>query len=108
MVDRRSEDQRIFLGDKLTEAGPSTPVELLGLEDVPAAGDRVEFAEDERSAREVADGRKEDARVRSLEAPSRGMTLSQLRQKLNTQELKELNLVVKADVQGSVEAVRGM
>jgi translation initiation factor IF-2 len=97
-----------YLGEKMTEAGPSTPVEILGLEDVPAAGDRVEFAEDERSARAIADVRADDARVKSLDAPTRGMTLSQLRVKLNTQELKELNLVVKADVQGSVEAVRGM
>jgi len=97
-----------YLGEKMAEAGPSTPVEILGLEDVPAAGDRIEFAEDERSAREVANGRADTARLKSLEAPSRGMTLSQLRQKLNTHELKELNLVVKADVQGSVEAVRGM
>ncbi len=97
-----------YLGEKMTEAGPSTPVEILGLEDVPAAGDRIEYEDDERSAREVANKRADEARLKSLEAPSRGMTLSQLRVKLNTQELKELNLVVKADVQGSVEAVRGM
>jgi translation initiation factor IF-2 len=97
-----------YLGEKLTEAGPSTPVEVLGLEAVPAAGDRVEFAEDERGARVIADVRAEDARVRSLDTPTRGMTLSQLRVKLNTHELKDLNLVVKADVHGSVEAVRGM
>ena len=97
-----------YLGDKMTEAGPSTPVEVLGLEDVPAAGDHVEFAEDERSARTVANARADDARLKSLEAPSRGLTLRELREKLNAHELKELNLVVKADVQGSVEAVRGM
>ncbi|MEA2554601.1 MAG: translation initiation factor [Fimbriimonadaceae bacterium] len=97
-----------YLGQKLTEAGPSTPVEILGLENVPAAGDKIEATVDERTAREIASGRADTARLKSLEAPSRGMTLSQLRQKLNTEELKELNLIIKADVQGSVEAVRGM
>ncbi len=97
-----------YLGEKMTEAGPSTPVEVLGLEDVPGAGDHIEFAEDERTARGIAGIRASDAHDKSLQAPTRGMTLSQLREKLNTHELKELNLVVKADVQGSVEAVRGM
>jgi translation initiation factor IF-2 len=97
-----------YRGERLTEAGPSTPVEVLGLEAVPAAGDHIEFAEDERTAREIANNRADEAHDRSLQAPSRGMTLSQLREKLNTHELRDLNLVVKADVQGSVEAVRGM
>lgn len=97
-----------YRGERLNEAGPSTPVEILGLESVPAAGDRIEYAEDERSSREVANQRAGDARIKSLEAPTRGMTLSELRKKLNTEELKELNLIIKADVQGSVEAVRGM
>lgn len=97
-----------YLGEKLTEAGPSTPVEVLGLEDVPGAGDHIEFAEDERTARGIAGERADAAHDKSLQAPTRGMTLSQLREKLNTHELRELNLVVKADVQGSVEAVRGM
>ncbi|HVT14296.1 MAG TPA: translation initiation factor IF-2 [Fimbriimonadaceae bacterium] len=97
-----------YTGERLPEAGPSTPVEILGLSDVPAAGDRVEWAQDERSAREVAEARAKTAHAKSLEAPSRGMTLSELRKRLETEELRELNLVIKADVQGSVEAVRGM
>ncbi|HTQ10003.1 MAG TPA: translation initiation factor IF-2, partial [Fimbriimonadaceae bacterium] len=97
-----------YRGEKMTEAGPSTPVEILGLSDVPAAGDRVEWAADERSAREIAESRAKVAHAKSLEAPSRGMTLSELRKKLETEELRELNLVIRADVQGSVEAVRGM
>ncbi len=97
-----------YTGEKMTEAGPSTPVEILGLSDVPAAGDHVEWAADERSAREVAENRATTAHAKSLEAPSRGMTLSELRKKLETEELRELNLIIKADVQGSVEAVRGM
>ena len=97
-----------YKGDKLIEAGPSTPVEILGLSDVPQAGDKVEFAADERSAREVAEARVQDDRAKNLVVKSRGMTLSELRKKLDEEELKELNLVIKADVQGSVEAVRGM
>jgi translation initiation factor IF-2 len=97
-----------YTGEKMTEAGPSTPVEILGLSDVPQAGDKVEFAEDERSAREIAASRVQDERAKNLVVKSRGMTLSELRKKLDEEELKELNLVIKADVQGSVEAVRGM
>ena len=97
-----------YQGERLNEAGPSTPVEILGLSDVPQAGDKVEFAEDERSAREVAESRVQEERAKNLVVKSRGMTLSELRKKLDEEELKELNLVIKADVQGSVEAVRGM
>ncbi len=97
-----------YRGQRLTEAGPSTPVEILGLSDVPQAGDKIELAQDERSGRELAEGRADVARAKSLEAPSRGLTLSQLRERLTTQEAKELNLIIKADVQGSVEAVKGM
>ncbi|MFI5386315.1 MAG: translation initiation factor IF-2 [Fimbriimonadales bacterium] len=97
-----------YTGEKMVEAGPSAPVEILGLSDVPAAGDRVEWATDERSAREIAERRAMTAHAKSLEAPTRGMTLSELRKKLEAEELRELNLIIKADVQGSVEAVRGM
>jgi translation initiation factor IF-2 len=97
-----------YKGDALAEAGPSTPVELLGLSEVPAAGDSMEWAKDEPAARNIAQDRAKTAHAKSLEAPSRGMTLSELRKKLETEELRELNLVIKADVQGSVEAVRGM
>ncbi len=97
-----------YLGERLTEAGPSTPVEILGLSEVPQAGDAVESYPDEKRAREEVDRRKSDERTRMFVVKSRGITLSQLRERLNTTELRELNLVVKADVQGSVEAVRGM
>ncbi|MBC8066398.1 MAG: translation initiation factor IF-2, partial [Chlorobia bacterium] len=97
-----------YRGEKLTEAGPSTPVEILGLSDVPQAGDKVEHADDERKAREVASSRVQDDRAKNLVVKNRGMTLQELRKKLDEEELKELNLVIKADVQGSVEAVRGM
>ena len=97
-----------YLGERIEEAGPSTPVEILGLSEAPMAGDKVEFQPDERSAREIGERRAEDARVKSLQAPTRGITLSQLRERLSEGVSKELNLVVKADVQGSVEAVRGL
>jgi translation initiation factor IF-2 len=97
-----------YKGDRMLEAGPSTPAEILGLSEVPAAGDKIEWAADERRAREIAEDRAKTAHAKSLEAPSRGMTLGELRKKLEAEELRELNLVIKADVQGSVEAVRGM
>ncbi len=97
-----------YLGEAISEAGPSVPAEILGLSDVPMAGDKVESHEDERSAREVAEARSSDARLKSLHAPSRGMSLAELRTKLTESEAKDLNLIVKADVQGSVEAVKGL
>ncbi len=95
-------------GDRLKSAGPSTPVEVLGLSDVPEAGDTVAIADNERAARTLAEDRATTARAKSLETGSRGLSLSDLRQRLAAGETKDLNLVVKADVQGSVEAVKGL
>ncbi len=97
-----------YLGERITEAGPSTPVEVLGLSEVPQAGDKVEFAVDEKAAREVAVGRAEAERDKKYFVKARGLTLRDLRNKLSEEGLKKLNLVIKADVQGSVEAVKGM
>jgi translation initiation factor IF-2 len=97
-----------YRGQKLAEAGPSTPVEILGLGDVPAAGDTVQWAKDEKSARDVAETRQDEHRARTIVQGKRGLTLQGLRQKLTEEGLKQLNLVIKADVQGSVEAVKGM
>jgi translation initiation factor IF-2 len=97
-----------YRGERMSEASPSTPVEILGLNDVPAAGDPVEVVESDRVGRELADSRVQKERAETLVVKSRGMTLSQLRERLNTEELKELNLIIKADVHGSVEAVKGM
>ncbi len=97
-----------YRGEKITEAGPSTPVEVLGLSDVPGAGDQIEVVADEKTARELATNRSGDDRAKNLVVKNRGMTLSELRKKLDTEDLKELNLIIKADVQGSVEAVKGM
>ncbi|MBI5705939.1 MAG: translation initiation factor IF-2 [Armatimonadetes bacterium] len=93
----------------IAEAGPSVPVEILGLSDVPQAGDKLEFAEEERLAREIAESRAAQNRLDSLAGPNRGMSLADLKKKLEgEEEQKVLNLIVKADVQGSVEAVRGL
>ncbi|MHB8636650.1 MAG: translation initiation factor IF-2 [Fimbriimonadaceae bacterium] len=97
-----------YRGEKMSEAGPSTPVEVLGLSDVPGAGDTIQVVADEKTARELATNRVSDDRQKNLVVKSRGMTLSELRKKLDTEDLKELNLIIKADVQGSVEAVKGM
>lgn len=97
-----------YLGERIEEAGPSTPVEILGLSEAPLAGDKVVIEEDERAARAIAEGRAESARVQALVTPLRGITLSQLRDRLTEGVMKDLNLIVRADVQGSVEAVRGL
>ena len=97
-----------YRGQKITEAGPSTPVEILGLSEVPQAGDKIEFAADERTAREIATGRSDADRAKTFVVKNRGITLSEFRRLQQEEGLKELNLIIKADVQGSVEAVKGM
>jgi translation initiation factor IF-2 len=97
-----------YLGERLNEAGPSTPVEILGLNEVPAAGDKIEFFADERSARIEAEGRVSKSREKEFTSGGRGLTLRDLRSRMQEDGLKNLNLIIKADVQGSVEAVKGM
>jgi translation initiation factor IF-2 len=97
-----------YLGEPIHEAGPSTPAEILGLSDVPMAGDAVEIEPSEAAARVIAEARSQESRLKSLAQPSRGMSLADLKAKLAEEGPKELNLIVKADVQGSVEAVRGL
>lgn len=97
-----------YAGERLKEAGPSMPVEILGLGDVPMAGDSVYVAADERDARERAQTVKDEERAKALFAPKRKVSLKDLRKHLEADELKDLNLIIKADVQGSVEAVKGL
>ncbi|MBI2914911.1 MAG: translation initiation factor IF-2 [Firmicutes bacterium] len=92
-------------GKPVQEAGPSTPVEVLGLPDVPKAGDILIALSDEKSARTVAEERREKLRVAQLQ-PSARMTLEDLFDKVREGELKELRVVLKADVQGSLEALQ--
>jgi len=97
-----------FAGAKVTAAGPSQPVEILGLNDVPGAGDRVEYAADEREARDVSGKRNDVEKAKLQVGPKKKMSLRDLRKHLETSDVKDLNLIIKADVQGSVEAVRGL
>jgi translation initiation factor IF-2 len=92
-------------GEAIKEAGPSTPVEVLGISDVPEAGDIFVVVKDEQTARQVASIQKEKQRDRDLSRFTR-ITLDDLFQRIQEGEVKELNLVIKADVQGSAEAVR--
>ncbi len=94
-------------GESLKEAGPSMPVEVLGLSGAPTAGDQFAVVENEARAREVSDYRQRLAREKSVAhaAGSRG-SLEQMMTQLQTSELKEVAVVVKGDVQGSVEAIQ--
>ncbi len=92
-------------GNMLETAGPSTPVEITGLTDVPAAGDIFDAVEDERLARELADRRSAAAREEQLGQYTK-VTLDNLFSQIAAGEMKQLSIIVKADVQGSAEAVR--
>lgn len=92
-------------GKMMKEAGPSVPVEITGLDEVPAAGDGFDAVSDERLARELVDQRKTKQKEEQFNA-ARKVTLDNLFDSLGEGEKKELNILIKADVQGSVEAVR--
>jgi len=91
-------------GQPIIEAPPSTPVEILGLEDVPQAGDRLQAIEDTTKARQIAVHRQTKLREAAL-AKSARLTLEQLHEQMAAGEVKELALIIKADVQGSVEVL---
>ena len=91
-------------GRPVLEAPPSTPAEVLGLEDVPQAGDRVQVIEDTLKARQIALHRQGKLRDAAL-AKSARLTLEQLHEQLAAGDVKELPLIIKADVQGSVEVL---
>ena len=91
-------------GRKLTEAGPSVPVEIMGLAEVPASGDIFNAVTDERLARELVEQRKTEAKEEMFSKYQK-VTLDNLFDQMNEGEMKELKIIVKADVQGSVEAV---
>ncbi len=92
-------------GHRLAEAGPSTPVELLGLSGVPKAGDTFLIVPDEKQAREIASSRQEQVRE-AKEPLRRAVTLEEFHKQMAAGKLKSLNLILKADVQGSAEAIR--
>jgi len=93
-------------GRPIAEAGPATPVSVLGLDDVPMAGDELVVVADERLAREIAARRREEMRQQEMQRPVRA-NLDQLFEQVKAGQLPELNIIIKADVQGSVEALRG-
>jgi len=92
-------------GKKIKTAGPSIPVEILGLSDVPAAGDRFNVIKDEKTARNMAETRKTNLREEHFQASNR-VSMENLYSQIQEGSVKELDVIVKADVQGSVEAVR--
>ena len=92
-------------GQRVTSATPATPVVVIGLSSVPAAGDRMEVVKDEKAARQLAEGRASIARDEKLNT-RRPVTLEDLQQQFKSGANKELNLIIKGDVQGSVEAIR--
>jgi len=96
-------------GNRIEEASPSFPAEVLGLTEVPSAGDEFDAYPDEKEARSVADERSLERRESRLEQTlaSRRVTLGSLSARAQEGELKELNLILKADVQGSAEAILG-
>ena len=92
-------------GRRVKEAGPSIPVEITGLDDVPTGGDTFNAVTDERLARELVEQRKHEKKEAEFNARTK-VTLDNLFDQMKLGEVKELKIIVKADVQGSVEAVR--
>jgi translation initiation factor IF-2 len=92
-------------GKKIKSAGPSIPVEILGLSEVPQAGDKFNEVKDEKTARELADGRKQKVREEYLQSTHK-VSLEDLYNQIKEGKVKELNIIVKADVQGSIEALK--
>ena len=92
-------------GKRLKKAGPSTPVQVLGLTEVPEAGDIMHCVKDDKLAKQVAEERKLKAKEQQIRASSK-LSLDELFSKIKEGEVKDLNLIIKADVQGSVEAVK--
>ncbi|MFC5588387.1 translation initiation factor IF-2 [Sporosarcina soli] len=92
------------IGRRVKEAGPSTPVEITGLSDVPQAGDRFVVFEDEKTARQIGESRAGEA-LQEQRVEKTRVTLDNLFDQMKQGEMKELNLIVKADVQGTVEAM---
>ena len=92
-------------GNNVNEAGPSTPVEVLGFSEVPDAGDILNVAEVDKLSRQVVEERRDKIKAAQLKSKSK-VSLDDLFTQMAADELKDLNIIVKADVQGSVEAVK--
>ncbi|MEX0609025.1 MAG: translation initiation factor IF-2 [Balneolaceae bacterium] len=93
-------------GSRVKESGPSTPVQLTGFDGMPQAGDKLIVAVDERTAKEVASERKQIRRQQAMRS-TKHMTLDDISRRLALGEVSELNIIIKADVDGSIEALSG-
>ena len=91
-------------GQKISEAGPSTPVSVLGLNGAPTAGDTINVLEDEKEAKEIANKREQLLRMQGIRAQQH-VTLEEIGRRIAIGNFKELNIIVKADVDGSIEAL---
>ncbi|WP_228865275.1 translation initiation factor IF-2 [Staphylococcus lugdunensis] len=92
------------LGQRIKSAGPSTPVEITGINDVPQAGDRFVIFSDEKQARRIGEARHEASIIQKRQE-SKNVTLDNLFEQMKQGEMKDLNVIIKGDVQGSVEAL---
>lgn len=92
-------------GRRISEAGPSTPVEVIGFSEVPTAGDIFTVVDDEKKARQIAIARQQKQRLAEM-AKGKKMTLDDLYAKIKEGEIKDLNIIIKGDAQGSVEALK--
>ncbi|XWN38160.1 MAG: translation initiation factor IF-2 [Balneola sp.] len=93
-------------GERIKEAGPATPVQLMGFDEMPQAGDSLVVAEDEKTAKDVASQRNQIRREQAMRK-TKHMTLDDLSRRLALGEVSELNIIIKADVDGSIEALSG-
>jgi translation initiation factor IF-2 len=91
-------------GTQVESAGPSTPIEIVGLESVPMSGDQVDFVEEEKAGREVI-SRRQEALRNEIQAKTKGATLEDLLAKVASQDAPEVPFIIKADTQGSAEAI---
>ncbi|WP_413578318.1 translation initiation factor IF-2 [Bdellovibrio sp. HCB290] len=94
-------------GQRVESVGPGLPVEVLGLDGVPAAGDKFDIVKDEKTAEEMSTLRKEQA-LKAANVPAQKMSLDEIFSKVKSGDVKELAIVLKADVHGSLEAINGM
>lgn len=92
-------------GRRISDAGPSTPVEVIGFSEVPTAGDIFTVVDDEKKARQIAIARQQKQRLAEM-AKGKKMTLDDLYAKIKEGEIKDLNIIIKGDAQGSVEALK--
>ncbi|MDD4089130.1 MAG: translation initiation factor IF-2 [Tissierellia bacterium] len=92
-------------GKRITQAGPSVPVEILGLSETPQAGDMLVVMENEKDAKNIAEKRKDKKHLESINVSSK-VSLDDLYERIQKGEVKDLNIIIKADVSGSIEAVK--